>query len=150
MSHTYTSLLYHLVWSTKERKPLIDDNLETEMHKYLGGTIGELGGSALLVGGMPDHVHVLAVFPARRAISDIMRDVKANSSGWVHDKFPELREFAWQTGYGAFSVSPMHVEAVREYIRNQTEHHRQEDFQTEFRRFCEKNGRPVDERFVWD
>ena len=150
MSHTYTSLLYHLVWSTKEWKPIIDDRIETEMHKYLGGTIGELGGSALLVGGMPDHVHVLAVFPARRALSDLMRELKANSSGWVHEKFPALREFAWQTGYGAFTVSQSQKAKVLDYIARQKEHHRVKTFQEEFVAMLERHEIGYDPKYLWD
>jgi len=150
MSHTYTNLLYHLVWSTKERKPFFDDGLETEMHKYLGGTIGELGGSALLVGGMPDHVHILAVLPARRALSDIMRDLKANSSDWVHEKFPALREFAWQNGYGAFTVSQSQKANVLDYIARQKEHHRVKTFQDEFVEMLERNEIEYDPKYLWD
>ena len=79
-----------------------------------------------------------------------MEQVKTSSSVWIKTLDPWYADFAWQGGYGAFSVSPMHVEVVREYIRNQAEHHRREDFQTEYRRFCEKNARPLDERYAWD
>ena len=84
------------------------------------------------------------------APAKIIEQVKTSSSAWVKTLDPWYSDFAWQTGYGEFSVSPMHVEAVREYIRNQAEHHKQEDFQTEYRRFCEKNGKPLDERYAWD
>jgi hypothetical protein len=76
--------------------------------------------------------------------------VKSSSSSWLKDQNTWYADFAWQTGYGEFSVSPMHVEAVRQYIRNQAEHHQQEDFPAEYRRFCEKNGKPLDERWAWD
>ena len=82
--------------------------------------------------------------------ASIVEQVKSSSSGWIKGQHAWYADFAWQTGYGEFSVSPMDVEEVREYIRHQPERHRQEDFQTEFRRFCEKNGKPLDERYAWD
>lgn len=99
---------------------------------------------------MRDHIHILFAQSKNHAPAKIVEQVKTASSVWIKTLDPWYSDFAWQGGYGEFSVSPMQVEAVRKYIRNQAEHHRQEDFQTEFRRICEKNGKPLDERYAWD
>lgn len=99
---------------------------------------------------MLDHIHILFAQSRKHAPAKIVEQVKAASSGWIMTLDPRYADFAWQSGYGEFSVSPMHVEAVRKNIRQQPEHHRQEDFQTEYRRFCEKKGNPVHERYAWD
>jgi len=102
------------------------------------------------INSVRDHIHILFAQSKNHAPAKIVEQVKTSSSGWIKEQHAWYADFAWQTGYGEFSVSPMHVEAVREYIRNQPEHHKQEDFQTEYRRFCEKNGKPLDERYALD
>lgn len=150
MAHSYVQLLTHIVFSTKRREHLLTTELRGRLFPYMGGIIRELDGSAILINGVSDHVHILALLPAKRALSDILRDVKANSSGWVHKQFPAMRKFAWQTGYGAFSVSKSNLDVVRKYIANQEEHHRRKTFQEEFVGLLRKHGIEYDERYIWD
>jgi REP-associated tyrosine transposase len=104
MSDSYTNLLYHIIFSTKDRRPFLTDVYETRPHDYIGGTIRGLGGISLEVNGTEDHVHVLAKLRPDKALSDMLRELKANASGWMHDVFPDLDKFSWQHGYGAFTV----------------------------------------------
>src|SRR5262249_2377745 len=133
-----------------DRQPWLDENLRPRLFAYLGGMIRDENGIALIINGMPDHVHILAKLKQDRAISDVLRTIKACSSGWIHREFPELQQFAWQTGYGAFTVSQSQVPTVTSYIRNQEEHHRNETFQGEFRRFLIKHGVEFTEEELWD
>jgi REP element-mobilizing transposase RayT len=149
MSHSFTNLLYHIVFSTKERQPWLDADLGPRVYPYLGGLVRAEGGIALLVNGMPDHVHILAKLRQDRAVSDVVRAVKANSSGWIHQTFPAAEAFAWQTGYGAFSVSYSQVERVQSYIANQEEHHRNRPFQQEFRALLQAHGIEFQEEDLW-
>ncbi len=105
---------------------------------------------AVIIGGVEDHVHMLCHLSKNITIADFVRELKRDSSKWVKTESPELADFHWQAGYGAFSISPSHVEALKQYIANQEEHHRRETFQDEFRRLCRKYGVPIDERYVWD
>ena len=147
MSHTYTNLIVHLVFSTKERKPLISEEIETELHKYLGGLVKELNGKPIKIGGMPDHVHLLASLPPTVSTSDAMRFIKANSSKWVSEKF--RKPFEWQKGYGAFSVSRSGMDAVAKYIENQEEHHKNNDFRDEFLELLKKYEVDFDTQYLW-
>jgi REP element-mobilizing transposase RayT len=105
VSHSYTNLLYHIVFSTKQREPWLDATIRPRVWEYLGGAIRGEGGVPLIVNGVADHVHILAKLRQDIAVSDVLRAIKANSSGWIHETFPHLAGFAWQVGYGAFSVS---------------------------------------------
>jgi putative transposase len=149
MSHSYSYLLSHLVFSTKERRPCLDAELQPRVFAYLGGIIRELGGKALMVGGMPDHVHLLLSLSPTHAPADVVRVAKANSSRWVHETWPGHADFAWQTGYGIFSVSRSNQDAVLAYIANQAEHHARQTFQEEFVSLLNKHGVEYDERFIW-
>lgn len=148
MSQSYTNLIYHLVFSTKDRQPLITEAHQARLYDYIGGTIRGLGGIALAINGTADHVHVLAKLRPDKALSDVLRDLKANASGWLHDVFPELEDFAWQRGYGAFTVSQSSVEKVQEYIAHQQEHHQKRPFREEFIEFLKANGVAYDERYL--
>ena len=150
MSSSYCNLIYHMVFSTKGRKPWIDDHIEARLHEYLGGAIRGEGGVSFHVGGMEDHVHILAKLRQTKAICNVLRDIKANSSGWVHETFPGYEDFAWQSGYGAFTVSASQIESVAAYIDNQREHHKHMTFQEEFIQLLEKHGIEYDERYLWD
>ncbi|MBA2524222.1 MAG: IS200/IS605 family transposase [Pyrinomonadaceae bacterium] len=123
MSESFTNLLYHIIFSTKDRRPLITSVYEPRLYEYIGGTIRGTGGIALSINGAEDHVHLLAKLRPDRALSDVLRDLKCNASGWMHDVFPEVRDFSWQRGYGAFTVSESHVEEVQRYLKFQKEHH---------------------------
>ena len=140
--------LYHIVFSTKDRRPLITPEYEARLHDYIGGTIRSIGGICLELNGTEDHIHLLAKLRPTRAVSDVLRDLKANASGWMHDVFPSLGNFSWQRGYGAFTVSHSNVESVRRYIARQKEHHQGLSFRDEFIQFLKANGVEYDERFL--
>ena len=149
MSHTYTNILIHALFGTKDRQPSLTPEIREETFNYLGGAVNALGGQSLLVNGSRDHVHMLFVQPRTLSIADLMEKVKANSSGWVKDRWPERRHFGWQAGYAAFSVSKSHVEQVKRYIRNQEEHHRKVSFIEEVVAFLDKHGVEYDPRYVF-
>jgi putative transposase len=119
MSDSYTNLLYHIVFSTKDRRPIITPQYEARLYDYIGGIIRQSGGISLELNGTDDHIHLLAKLRPDRAVSDVLRDLKANATGWMHDVFPSLKDFSWQRGYGAFTVSQSNVEEVRRYIARQ-------------------------------
>jgi putative transposase len=150
MSHTYSKLLSHIIFSTKNREALIPADLQPQLHSYVGGIVRDLGGSALAVGGVADHVHLLALFPPRIAISDAMREVKAGSSRWMKDKLKTRGGFAWQTGFSAFSVSQSRVAETVTYIEGQAEHHRRKTFQEELLEFLNNYEIEYDEQYLWD
>lgn len=148
MPSTHLSWNYHILFSTKNREPVIAPSWRPELHAYLGGILRDLGGVALEVGGVMDHVHVLAGLKATHCLADVLRDIKTGSSRWVHDTI-RMRSFAWQEGYGAITVSPSDVMRVRRYIARQEEHHRKKTFQDEYKEMLVKCGIPFDERYLW-
>jgi len=150
MAHTYTNLLVHVVFSTKDRVPLLNAELRTRLFPYMGGIIRELDGTALLINGPNDHVHILALLPAKTSLSEIVGKLKANSSGWVHREFSGKRNFAWQTGYAAFTVSHSQKQSVLDYIANQEEHHRKISFKEEFLAFLKKHEIGYDKKYLWE
>ncbi len=148
MSHTSGNILLHMIFSTHGRRPLIKSDLRADLFAYLGGIIREMDGTALIVNGTADHVHMLVRIRPAQSCAQIARVVKANSSRWVHEKWNT--KFAWQTGYGVFSVSESNVAAVTKYIAEQEEHHQKHSFQEEFVAFLKKNNVAYDERYIWD
>jgi len=150
MAHTYTDLLVHVIFSTKDRAPWLDSELKPRLFPYMGGVVRELGGSALLINGPADHIHMLFLLPARLALSEIIGKVKANSSGWIHREFPKYRAFAWQTGYAAFTVSRSRKQAVLSYIMNQEEHHQVHTFTEELIAFLKRHEVQYDERYIFE
>ena len=150
MAGTYTKLFYHIVFSTKHRANFITPAIETELYKYLAGIVRGLGGSCIEVNGMPDHVHLLAILPPKIAVSDALRDIKANSSKWIHDTKTDLEKFAWQDGFAAFTVSKSVVDPVCAYIRDQKSHHGERDYKSELLGLLAKHEVEFDERYIWD
>lgn len=150
MGHTHTNLLFHIVFSTKERVPMRDADLKPRLFAYMGGIFRELGCTPLLINGPADHVHILALLPAKLGVSEVVGKVKANSSGWVHREFAGQSAFAWQTGYAAFTVSHSQKQSVLEYIASQEEHHRKISFKEEFLAFLKKHEIEYDERYLWE
>jgi REP element-mobilizing transposase RayT len=138
------------VFSTKERRPLLRDAEREQLHAYIIGALRNLDSPLIEINSVRDHIHILFAQSKNHAPAKIVEQIKTPSSIWIKTTNNWYADFAWQTGYGEFSVSPMHVDAVRRYIRGQGEHHAQEDFQTEYRRFCEKNGKPLNEKYAWD
>jgi REP-associated tyrosine transposase len=147
MAQTYTRLLYHIVFSTKNREPWIDAVWREELHAYMGGIVRNRKGELLAAGGIPDHIHLLLRLAADRSISDVVRDIKSNSSGWLHDR--GVRPFAWQDGYGAFTLSPSAIPSVTAYINNQLEHHRRESFRDEFLVMLHEHEVEYEEKYLW-
>jgi REP element-mobilizing transposase RayT len=147
---TYTNLLYHIVFSTKDRIPLINEEFQEELYRYIGGIIRAEGGIQLEIGGVSDHVHMLTKIKPAIAVSEMLAKIKANSSKWLNDHKMKMRKFGWQEGYGAFTVSESQVPTVREYIRNQEEHHRKQTYQEEFVALLERHGIEYDPRYLWD
>ena len=150
MSQSLANIVVHLAFSTKERRPLLRDDERGQLHAYITGILRNHDSPLIEINSLRDHIHILFAQSKNHAPAKIVEQLKCSSSAWIKTQNPWYSDFAWQTGYGEFSVSPMQVEAVRQYIRNQPQHHRQEDFQTEYRRFCENNGKPLDERYAWD
>jgi len=150
MSGTYSNLVYHIVFSTKNRYGLITSTLEENLYKYIGGIIREIDGVCLEINGMSDHIHILAKFPPKIALSNALRTIKANSSKWVNESKQGLRKFGWQDGYAAFSVSKSQIRSVQQYVHDQKAHHTQTDFKTEFIELLNKHGVKYDPRYVWD
>jgi len=150
VSHSHMNLLVHIVFGTKIREPWLDGKVLPDVLHFLAGGIQELGGIPLEWNGMPDHVHILAKLRPDLAVSDLLRDIKARSSGWIHRSYPALASFSWQVGYGAFSVGASQVEAVRAYIRNQREHHRMITFEQEFIGLLDTAGIEYDLRYLWE
>ncbi len=141
----------HIVFSTKNRQRfLTDKTVRQECHAYLAGACKNMGSPSIKIGGADDHVHILCFLSKTQSIADLVKELKRESSKWAKTKGPEMASFYWQNGYGAFSISPSHVEALKKYIENQEEHHRKESFQDEFRRLLTKYGLEFDERYVWD
>ena len=149
MAHTFTNLLVHLVFSTKSRSPNLTPDLQRRLFPYLDGIVANCGGRALCTNGPDDHVHMLLSMPTTMAMADLVRTIKANSSKWLHEE-AGLSDFAWQTGYGAFSVSPSVAEKVKAYIQTQQDHHRSISFQDELVAFLERHGIEYDRRFIWE
>jgi len=135
MASSYTSLSFHIVFSTKYRRPALTDAIRPETYKYIGG--------------MADHLHILTACPPTVALADFVRDIKANSSKWLHEDKGQ-RQFQWQTGYGAFTVSCSQVDAVRRYILAQADHHRSRSFEDEFRGVLARHGITFDERYLFE
>jgi len=130
MAHSYSHLLAHIIFSTKQRSLLITPTLKPRLLPYMGGIVRELKGVPLILNGTADHVHMLAQLPAKVSVEECVRVVKTNSSRWVHQTWPG-QQFGWQTGYAAFSVSHSNLKAVANYIERQEEHHRKISFQQE-------------------
>ena len=148
MSDSYTNLLYHIVFSTRDRRPLITPDYEVRLYDYIGGTIRDLGGISLALNGAEDHLHLLAKLRPDRALSDVLRKLKANASGWMHRVFPRLDNFTWQRGYGAFTVSQSSAREVSKYIARQKEHHQKTSFRDEFITFLIANQIEFDEQYI--
>lgn len=149
MAGSYTNLLYHVVFSTKERRRLITPVIEDELHKYIGGIVRNLEGDLLEANGDLDHRHLLILLKPKFALSDVVRDIKANSSGWLNDRSKSLHKFGWQDGFAAFTVSESQVPRVSGYIRNQKNRHMKTDFKAELRELLAKNRIEFDERYLW-
>jgi putative transposase len=149
MSSTLTNLVYHIVFSTKNREPNITAPIRMELYKYIGGIVRAEGGTLLEIGGMPDHVHLVVRFKSEPSVATMIKIIKSKSSKWLNEQPKRPGRFEWQRGYAAFTVSVSQLEAVRSYVKNQEPHHRRKTFQDELRLLLEKHGVEYDERFLW-
>ncbi|HEX4265837.1 MAG TPA: IS200/IS605 family transposase [Verrucomicrobiae bacterium] len=148
--HAFTSSLYHCVWSTKDRRPVLTPEIQARLWPYLGGTARANKTWALAVGGVADHVHILLSLPSTLTISKAIQLLKGNSSKWLHEEFRDLRSFNWQEGYGAFTIGMSSVADTKNYIATQNEHHQKKTFQEKFRSFLDKHGLSYDAATLWD
>lgn len=151
MPQSLSNVLVHLVFSTKDRRPFLkNEQHRDDLHRQLGGTSKTLKCPTIIVGGVEDHVHILARQARTISLADWVKELKRVTSIWIKDHVPNLSAFQWQAGYGAFSVSQSNSDQVADYIRHQKEHHRRIDFCTEYRELLERHGIEYDERYVWD
>jgi putative transposase len=151
MAQSLSKILVHTVFSTKERRPFLRDKaLREELHRYMGGILTKHDCQPLIVGGVEDHVHILSTLSRTLEAAEMVKEVKRGSSLWLKSKDPALGDFAWQAGYGIFSIGQSQVESVRDYIAGQEEHHRKVSFQDEYREFLKRYEIGFDERYVWD
>lgn len=150
MPQSLAKLYVHLVFSTKNRERVLPDGIRLDLHSYLGGILNGLGCVPVETNSEPDHVHILFIFSRTESVSNVAGQVKKSSNDWLRTKDGRFAQFFWQAGYGAFSVSQSAVEEVRQYIRNQHEHHQHTSFQDEYRAFLRRYEVEFDERYVWD
>jgi len=150
MANSYISCHVHYIFSTKQRRRLITPEIRPRLWVYLGGIARENKMKAVAVGGTDDHVHILLSLPATITLAKAAQLIKGGSSLWIHETFPNQRNFAWQEGYGAFTVSVSQLDKTIAYINNQETHHRKKTFQEEYLEFLKKHGVEYDKRYLWD
>jgi putative transposase len=150
MADTFFSLNVHCVFSTKNREPLLIGEIKDRVWAFMGGIAKQNKITPLCIGGVADHVHLLISLPTTLSVAKAVQIIKGGSSTWVHGAFIPLQHFAWQSGYGAFTVSASHIGETIRYIRNQEDHHRLKSFQEEYVAFLKKHGIQFDERYLWD
>ena len=151
MPQSFASIIIHLVFSTKDRRAFLDDDIAPRMHAYLATVCREVTGMAYQVGGVADHIHLATALPRTLTVADLVEKLKVTSSTWIKTiDAARYRDFHWQRGYGAFSIGASGKDALVDYIQNQAEHHRTRTFQDEYRELLERYGLSWDERYVWD
>jgi len=151
MPQSLSKILLHLVFSTKERRPFLRDRaLRDETHQYIGGILNGLDCPPIIVGGVEDHVHGLCALSRTCTPAEMVKEIKRGSSLWIKTRSPEHTDFAWQNGYGIFSIGSSQIEDVRRYIAEQEQHHAKSTFQDEFRKLLQRYEVAYDERYVWD
>jgi putative transposase len=150
MAGKYLSVLVHFTWSTAGREPWLELTMRDGLYSYIGGIMKNKNAKLLAAGGMFDHIHLYTSMPSTISIADLLNVVKSNSSRWIHESFASLRNFAWQEGYGAFSVSKSEEGRIVRYIANQEDHHRKRSFKEELIGLLEKHAIAYDKRYIWD
>ncbi|HLW67892.1 MAG TPA: IS200/IS605 family transposase [Gemmataceae bacterium] len=150
MPKSLSAIYVHLVFSTKNRAPMMRAEIEEELYKYLAGILRNLECPMLCAGGTEDHIHILFRLGRKMEIADLVEEIKSSSSKWIKTKGVTYQAFYWQSGYGAFSIGQSGVRGVKSYIAKQKEHHRKKSFQDEFRQFLKHYEIEYDERYVWD
>ena|SRR5579863_262565 len=151
MAQSLAKILVHIIFSTYERRPLLRDKiLREELHRYLGGVLENHGCQPIIVGGVEDHVHILSTLSRTCEVAELVKELKRGSSLWIKSKSPESKAFAWQHGYGIFSIGYSQIDDAKRYIEGQEQHHRKISFQDEYRQFLKRYEVESDERYVWD
>ena len=150
MAGKHLSLLVHFIWSTAGREPWIEPDWQDDLYGYIGGIMNNKNAKLICAGGVCDHIHLYASLPSTITVADFVSVVKSNSSRWVHQSSLKRRAFAWQEGYGAFSVSKSEEQNVISYIRNQEHHHAKRNFEDEFPEFLHRYEIEFDKRYLWD
>lgn len=151
MPQSLSNILLHVVFSAKERRPFLQDPaIRQELFKYSNGILKNLKCPSLIINGVADHVHILCQLARTIAVADLLKELKTSTSVWIKTQSKDLEFFQWQAGYGVFSVSQSNVEAVKNYIEHQEEHHRTMSYQDEYRELGRRHGVEIDERYVWD
>lgn len=149
MANSFLSLQVHVVFSTKNRERWISPQVECEVWAYLAGIIKNQGGKALQIGGIEDHVHLLLAMPATLALSNLVKSIKGDSSKWISQTWPSMREFRWQDGYGAFTVGQSQIADTIAYIKNQRQHHQRKSFEEEYKAFLKVHGIGADDKYIF-
>jgi putative transposase len=151
MPQSLAKIIIHTVFSTKDRRPFLrDKSLREELHRYLGGILSNHDCQPLIVGGVEDHVHILSTLSRTWEVAEMIKELKRSSSLWLKTKSPDFENFAWQNGYGIFSIGFSQIPSARDYIAGQEEHHKKMSFQDEFRKLLKSYEIEFDERYVWD
>lgn len=150
VAQSLSRVILHVVFSTKNREPWLDNNVRPQMHAYLATICRDLGAEVPAIGGVADHVHIIITLPRTLSSAELVEKIKKTSSKWIKALHSRYRRFFWQRGYSAFSVSPSQLKAVLQYVQTQEEHHRIKTFQEEYRELLRKHGVAFDERYVWD
>jgi putative transposase len=150
MSQSLSNIILHIIFSTKNREPWLDQAIRSRMHAYLATLCRDLGGERTHVNGVADHVHIVTTLPRTLSLAQLIEKIKKASSKWIKPLDLRYRQFFWQRGYAAFSVSPSQLDSVLRYLQSQEEHHRTRTFQEEYRDFLSRHGVKFDERYVWD
>ncbi len=150
MAQSLARLLGHIVFSTRNREPVLPDAIRDDLHAYIGGIVHNRHGVLLKAGSVADHIHLLIALPRTCTPADLVQDIKTGSSKWLKTQGERYADFHWQGGYGIFSISPSHRQALEHYIGRQADHHRAATFQEEYRRLLRQYGVEYDERYVWD
>ncbi|ODS33370.1 MAG: transposase [Candidatus Scalindua rubra] len=150
MPQSLTNIFIHIIFSTKDRFPLIKQRIEGQLHSYMAGIFKGCDSPAIIIGGTENHVHILCLLSKKYPLSKVIEDVKKSSSKWIKTIDPEYKKFYWQNGYGAFSIGSSGKIATIKYIKNQKEHHRKKTFKEEFLKFLNKYQMKYDERYIWD
>jgi len=148
MANTYTNILIHVVFSTKNREKWLNPDVRLKLFPYFGGIARKNDMKLLCAGGVSDHVHLLLSLVPKLSVSIAVQYIKGGSSHWIHETFPELKIFTWQHGYGAFSIGVSQIERTKEYIYNQEEHHKRLTFRDEYLAFLKKNETEFDKQYV--
>ncbi len=148
MPQSLATVLVHVIFSTKDRTPWLTSEVRQELHPYVVGVLANIGCPSIQTGGVEDHVHILLRLSRTVSLSQVVEKTKTSTSKWIKTKGPT--DFAWQAGYGAFSVGPAESDRIIAYIKGQEEHHRKVTFQEELRGLLQESGTQFDERYLWD